>query len=230
MKITKNHFRKLLRKLKKLFSKLKKPLRSLASFRREVKRRFWKLRVRKHVSIISRNCCGGVFYHDCMQKFLSPTIDLYFPRNDFVPFCMHLKEFINGNIVEKPDPTVSYPVGEIKTDFGAVEVRFMHYSTFEDAVADWRRRAKRVDYDKLCVVFDADADCPEALVRAFGEIPLKNKIMLTSGIDVKKYPYCFNMKSYENGYRDSLVYFKNDFSTQRYMYDFDFIRFINMSV
>ena len=38
------------------------------------------------------------------------------------------------------------------------------------------------------------------------------------------------MKSYENGYRDSLVYFKNDFSTQRYMYDFDFIRFINMSV
>lgn len=36
-----------------------------------------KIRLKKHgFSLISSNCIGGGYYHDCFSKFYSPTINL----------------------------------------------------------------------------------------------------------------------------------------------------------
>ena len=52
----------------------------------------------KKISIISQNCIGGVFYHDMNEKFLSPTINLYFDAYDFLKFVKNISYYLSLDI------------------------------------------------------------------------------------------------------------------------------------
>ena len=76
-------------------------------------------------------------------------------------------------------------------------------------------------------MFDAKSNVDEKTIIEFGKLPFDKKILLSSGVDTKKYPFCFNLKCYENGYKYSLIKYKSDYSSRRYMYEFNLLKYIN---
>ena len=98
------------------------------------------------ISFISQNCIGGVIYHDMGQKFLTPTINLYFMANDFIKFVENLEYYMNLEIVMKEDTEVVTGV------LGDIEIYFLHYHTNEEAYLKWNERKTRINYDRIFVI------------------------------------------------------------------------------
>ena len=228
-KITKKHIQKLLRKIHKPLRAVKKIPNIICLKRRAAFSERMHHKINKTFYLISNNCCGGMLYHDCKLRFESPTVNLSIPDEDYILFCSHLKEFVNGEIIETNNPDVNYPCGIINTKYGSVNIHFVHYSSFNEAVTAWRRRASRLDYNKVIVLFVAGANATERIIDAFGEIPFK-KVLLTSGADTDRYTYCYNMKCYKKGYSGPLTFHKKKHGVSRYMYEFNLVDFVNESI
>ena len=157
------------------------PRLSLEEFRKRVKN--------KDFTLIARDCVGGILYHQLGLKFLSPTINLFFIPEEFNCFCLNLKEYIAGELVELKDPNTSYPVGLINPIKGSsiirqVRVDFIHYDSFEQAKNKWDERKKRINWDNLYVLSTFCYE-PEIitlnpkLVEDWNKIPYK-KVMLVN--------------------------------------------------
>ena len=111
----------------------------------------------KDFTLIARDCVGGVLYHQFKLKFQSPTINLFFEPEDFNVFCLNLKEYLEGKIIEMTDTGLDYPVGVILPKKNAqvhkpVKVHFMHYSSFKEALKAWNRRKRRINWDNIYVL------------------------------------------------------------------------------
>ena len=50
------------------------------------------------ITLITRDCIGGILYHQLGRKFLSPTINLFLTPTDFNYFCLYLKEYIDFSL------------------------------------------------------------------------------------------------------------------------------------
>lgn len=150
---------------------------------------------KKDFTIISSFCGGGTLYHDIGMKFLSPTINLAFDGEDFCTFCENLDYNLAQEINEYKTDKVPYPVGRIGNE---IEIRFVHYKTFEEAILKWNERVKRINSEKIFIMAtDRDGMNSKECMLKFDKLPYK-KVMFTS----KKYPYdwavycpCFKGKS-----------------------------------
>ena len=69
----------------------------------------------------------------------------------------------------------SYPIGKI----GDVEIAFLHYHSEQEAKEKWERRCSRINWDKLIIKFNDQNECTEEHVKAFSELPYKNKLFFT---------------------------------------------------
>lgn len=98
------------------------------------------------VSLISMNCVGGIMYHDCESKFLSPTIDLYFSASDFIKFVNYLDLYL----AETPRVVMGtkFPVGVL----GDIKLYFMHYDNTEEALKKWEERKARINKNRIFVI------------------------------------------------------------------------------
>ncbi len=98
------------------------------------------------VSLISMNCVGGIVYHDCESRFMTPTIDLYFDPSDFIKFINNLDLYL----AETPRIVMGsrFPIGVL----GDIKLYFMHYDTPEQALRKWEERKKRINKDKIFVI------------------------------------------------------------------------------
>lgn len=98
------------------------------------------------VSIISMNCVGGILYHDCNARFLSPTVDLFFEASDFIKFVNNLDLYL----AEKPKVIMGskFPIGIL----GDIKLFFMHYDSPEQAFQKWEERKQRINKDKIFVI------------------------------------------------------------------------------
>ena len=124
-------------------------------------------------TIFSQNCIGGVFYHDMGEAFLSPTINLYFPAEDFVKFVLHLEEYLSLPL--KMSWKESYPVGTL----GDVTIYFQHYRSCTEAAEVWERRKKRIQWDRI-VIFSTDReDFNDEVFRLWNQIPYP-KVLFTA--------------------------------------------------
>lgn len=125
------------------------------------------------VTIISQNCIGGVVSHDMNMPFRSPTVNLFFPADDFVRFVGRLDYYLNMELVLSWGE--EYPVGKL----GDVELHFVHYATCHEAKAAWERRKNRVNLDNV-VVFCTDRDgFDDGVFEKWKEIPYP-KMLLTA--------------------------------------------------
>ena len=176
-------------------------------------------------TIISIDCIGGALYSDYNLQFTSPTINLEFNNDDFILFCNHLNDFLNTNLEDVSDENHSYPLGRLENKYGSIMIHFKHYKSFSEALECWNRRKKRVDYNNIFIIMCIGPNGDEEIVKRFGTIKFDNKILLSSNIDIDKYPYCFNMKCYEYGYKDSLIQHINKYSLKRYLDEFDWLHF-----
>ena len=181
-------------------------------------------------TIIANNCIGGIIYHNLGLEFKSPTINLYLENEDFLLFVLHLREFLNGELIEVTCDTKNFPVGQITCEYGAIKIYFQHYETFHQAKAKWEQRTKRIDWDNIVVIMEEGIIASDKLVEKFETIPYVMKVLISNGnaghIDVKNgYPMYIYDKKYHPGKILDFGRFK--ISNKRYLDDFDYVSFLN---
>lgn len=190
----------------------------------------------KVFTLIARDCIGGILYHQLNMRFLSPTINLFFTPEDFHYFCLNLKEYINGDLVESKDEEVDYPVGVLSPIKGAsitqsIKIHFMHYQTFVEAKEKWNERKQRINWDNIFVVssfcYSTEVETfKQELVDEWNKIPYKKVVLVDQkyGFDdeyiVEKPEKCkeFAWLLYQPS---KVIKWKRTFN------DFDFIKFLN---
>ncbi len=126
-------------------------MRSIKNFYLSNRRRLMVERVKRKIdlsdiSIISMNCIGGVMYYDLKQKFITPTINLFFTPSDFIKFVNNLNYYLSI------EPTIAmgndYPIGKLDD----ITLYFMHYNTPGEALKKWEERKKRINKDKIFII------------------------------------------------------------------------------
>lgn len=164
-----------------------------------LRRRPYLKRIAKHLdpdtSIISSNCFAGRVMQDLKMEYNTPTLGLWIMPDDFPKLCANLKHYMGMEPIllehsknelgetkhTNPSSHHDYPMGLL----GDVEIHFLHYHTPEEAFSKWKRRAERINYDKLLLIGMEQNGCTEDDVRAFDALPFANKLFFTS----KQYPY-----------------------------------------
>lgn len=174
-------------------------------------------------TIISSNCNGEFWYYDMKLKFFSPTINLSFDMNDYVKMLENLQWYMEQPILPHEDNRFEYPTGML----GDIEIRFNHYKSFEEAVAKWEERKKRINWDNLFVLGIDGDDCTYESMQRFDRLPYKNKVIFTHipYPEIKSAYYIPGFESEEGV--GVLIYFKNQFWVRRYLDDFDYVAFLN---
>lgn len=134
----------------------------------------------KKISIFCNNCIGAFVAHDFRLPFNSPTVNLMIPPSEFIEYVANLKSFI-GASWEEVDSTQKWPIVLLG---GKIHLNLIHYkNSFEGEVA-WRRREKRINFERMYfVLIETDGCTYEDLCR-FDCLPYPHKIALTH----KSYP------------------------------------------
>lgn len=174
-------------------------------------------------TIIASNCNGEFIYYDMRLKFLSPTINLSFEMNDYVKMLENLKWYMSQPVLPYQDERFDFPTGKI----GDIEIRFNHYSSFEEGVKKWEERKKRIDWDNLFVLAIDGDNCTYETMKKFDALPYQNKVIFTH----KYYPE-ITSSYYITGFEQEtgigvLIEIKRQFFVRRYLDDFDYIAFLN---
>ena len=145
---------------------------------------FKKKNKNKDVTIIARDCVGGILYHQLGLKFLSPTINLFFVPEDFNYFCLYLKDYIDTEMVELKDDEHDYPIGVLSpANHRPIKVHFLHYETYEEALNKWNERKGRINWNNIYVIstfcYHVETETlSEQLINDWNKIPYK-KVVLT---------------------------------------------------
>ena len=212
-------------KLKK--SGIMKIIRNFVHYYRNVYNKYKYRKLNNHPCIISRDCIGGALYKDFNLEFTSPMINLEMSNKDFVLFCNHLNEYIESDVKEYKNSLYNYPVGIMDLKYGKILIHFAHYKSFNEAYECWNRRKKRIDYNNIYIIMCVGPEASKKTINMFESIKYKNKILLSSNIDLSKHKDCFNMNCYNKGYRDSLIAHYNKYSFKRYLSEVDWVKFFN---
>ena len=123
---------------------------------------------------------GGVLSHDFNMRFSSPTVNLMIPGHEFVSLMKDPHQIELG-ISEVMNSGKIYPVGLLGNKY---HLHFIHYKSFKEAVATWRRRVARVDYESIYAVLVETVSCSYQDLEEFDKLPYKHKIALVH----KDYP------------------------------------------
>lgn len=148
-------------------------------------------------TIISNNCWGGMIYESYNLPKESPTVGMFIMAKDYIKFLKSLQTYLLSDITFIDPQTSrwkaenyrdsrfgSYPVGVITNGEEEIEIFFLHYHSEEEARDKWRRRCKRINWDRLLVKFNDQNGCTEEDIAEFDRLPFKNKICFS----VNKYP------------------------------------------
>lgn len=176
----------------------------------------------KEFTIIASNCGGTFIYYDMGLKYLTPTVNLSMGMNDFVKFAGNLKWYLEQEFVQVKEES-QCPIGLL----GDIKIYFVHYATFEEGVAKWEERKKRICWDNLFIMGTDRDDCTYETIRGFDKLPYKNKVIFTH----IRYPE-FSSAYYIQGFEDReelgvITFFKKQFLKRRYLDEFDYVRFLN---
>ncbi len=70
-----------------------------------------------------------------------------------------------------------YPVGILPRD---VEIHFLHYPDAATALAKWKRRVKRIDWNNCLIKFSENNSATPEQIRRFDSLPYHNKVCFTA--------------------------------------------------
>ena len=125
-------------------------------------------------SVFSSNCVGCLMLHDIGVAFRSPFVNLYVDAKDYIKYLKDPQKYNQMEFQEIPSDH-PYPVGML----GDVTFHFVHYPSFEQAVAAFRRRVPRISYEDLFVIFSERDGCTYEDLQEFDRLPYPNKVVFT---------------------------------------------------
>lgn len=139
-------------------------------------------------TIISNNCWGGSLYRWLGLQYSTPTVGLYFYAEDYMKFISRLDYYLSLDFVEISADESKYreklyhkhqenvPIGKLDD----IEVIFLHYVSFADAVETWNRRKKRVNMDNLYIKMSQMNDCTPDMIHQFDNLPYRHKMIFVT--------------------------------------------------
>lgn len=161
--------------------------------------------------------------HDYCLRFDTPTVNLFIRPKDYVELLSDIKRYMQSDM---EDITFGnrYPVGLLG---GKIRIDFLHYSSFAEAVASWKRRAARIDYNHIYAVLVERDGCTYEDLQRFDSLPLIHKVALVH----KRYPeikssYMINYPG-EDGLLGQIIDYQGPFG-KRYYDHFDWKRFLEI--
>ena len=208
---------------------LKKTIKNIRYYIRDItinKRYRNKLKNEKF-SLITSDCIGGVLCKDLHERMNSPTRNFYFNADDFVKFCSNLEHYINL-IPEEYDGDYKEVGAEyLMASLGDLKMFLVHYTSLEQARDAWIRRSKRLNKNNMFFIMTDRNFCTEKEIRAFDELPYKNKVCFTH-IPYPQYKSTYYIKGSENDHCLNIITdYVFPFWIKRYYDQFDFVRWIN---
>lgn len=212
------------------FSILKKVVLALTYCRRYLFHKRKQIRNKnKALTLITNNCVGGIVYHDLGLEFMSPTINLFFDNEDFFTFVNDIEYYANQEPVEVFDTGKNFPIGELRKGDKSIRLYFMHYKTFDEAVEKWKKRAKKIDYNNLFIIFEYPQSLKKTdeIYKEFKNIKHTNKRMITNLVDFEDEEIVSFDIYDKNYYPGKLIDYKDKYGKKRYLDDFDYIAFLN---
>jgi len=149
-----------------------------------------------NITIISSNCVAGTIYHDLNMQFRSPTINCIIYANDYLKFCKNLAHYMNYRL--------EY-AGEVATDGGAypvaklddIYIHAVHYKTYDVFSSDWYKRATRVNYKKIYLIWCDRDGYEECMIDVYAKLPYNKVIFLHKPVSLSKYPFAIQIPECE---------------------------------
>lgn len=136
--------------------------------------------VNMDMSIIGTNCVGGEIYHILGRKFNTPFINVSIPRKHFITMACHFKEYMTAPYRLEKAQTVNGVYLYLEPEgLPVVRIRFPHDTEETVVKANWDKRVKRINYDKLAFICD-DRGLDESDYKEYDKVKGYKKIMLTS--------------------------------------------------
>ena len=176
-------------------------------------------------SIIGPDCNASFIYYDLGLKYLTPTVNLAIPMDDFVKMIGNLEWYMEQEITEIKDAG-KCPAGLL----GDVRINFVHYKTFAEGVKKWEERKKRICWDNLFIMGTERGSCNYETLQRFEQLPYKNKVLFTKK-EYPEFPSTYYIKGFEQEKElGVLLNFKKQFLKRRYLDDFDYVSFLNRPV
>lgn len=143
---------------------------------------------------------------------------------DYLKFLANLDFYLTQEFTECQIDGVSYPVGQLAD----IHVYFVHYTTFEEAIAKWKERCARMDRENLFVLMVQRDGCTDEDITSFAKLPYRHKVIFTAK-EVQDCPCAYFIPGTvsENGDVINLCDFKGKFTGKRWIDDFDYVGFLN---
>ena len=183
-----------------------------------------KLLTNTDFTLIANNCNGCVLLHELGLRFNSQFVDLSINGPDYVKYLQSFDVYNNMELSFVADSSVPYPVGML----GDLRIDFVHYKSEEQAKNKWEERKKRINKDNMFVILTEQDECTPECVKAFDNLPFRNKVVFTrrNYSDVKSSVF---VRKYENNPRGVYMFleFENRLSIKRNYDVFDFISWFN---
>lgn len=211
-----------------IFQAIKHPYKTIAS-KNELKRckKDMDRLVNKAPTFFSNDCIAGVFMKNYELPCKSPMINCAMFPDDYIRYLKNIEHYMKCDLVEK-ETDYPFPVGDlVSEEFGNIEIRFMHYSSFKEAKILWKRRTKRIDLDNMNVVLDLNPymEASEEAIQDFVDLPY-NKVLITT--DKYKDTPCSHFIDVGNKIMVKGIMLKyKSIKGYRYYDDFDFISWLN---
>lgn len=192
-----------------------------------INRRNRKRLVNKSPSLISNNCNGAIILHDLGLRFNSPTVNLYIPFPGYIRFCSRLEHYLSlpvDAMVEGPrDAITGCPTGRLED----VDIKFVHYPSFEAARDKWFERARRVDMGNLFLMLSQRDGCTPDDVCEFDALPFEQKVALVAQPMPEVSCARYFPEFVSGGELKVITSYISRFSGRRIIDDFDFVGFLN---
>ena len=176
--------------------------------------------------------------HAVGERFRSPTVNLIIDDNAFLFFCQHIREYAKCPVNEPTEeeqkllPQTKIPISILRGEgeLPDIPIFFFHYKTVEDAIEKWDKRAKRINYNNLCIVMDCKIHATEEILDEFEKLPYDKKVIFSHREDPERWPHNFRYSFYtKEKHGDGVLYRKTShglFERQAFE-EFDFIQWLN---
>lgn len=174
-------------------------------------------------TLLCNNCTRAMVLHDYSLRFDTPTVNLFIRPKDYIELLSDIKRYMQSEIEDITFEN-KYPVGLLG---GKIRIDFLHYSSFEEAVASWKRRAARIDYNHIYAVLVERDRCTYEDLQRFDSLQFVHKVALVH----KRYPdikFSFVINySGEDGLLGQIIDYRGHFG-KRYYNQFDWKRFLEI--
>ena len=184
------------------------------------------------ITLLTNCCVGGMLYHDFGLSFLSPTINLNIPFDDFLKYCNNLPDYKDIKITECPPlveefqrlggSDVTFPCGKCSD----ISIFFQHYKTFDEAKKKWEERSERINIDNIAVVFLSWGRVTQKQLEEFKKIPYK-KVMFTECPDLADNKNVYLLKPPEGMHWFDMDPKRSKYCVRHYYDEFDWVKFLN---